>query len=102
MEQFGIFYFFKHEYGEHTMWLGDSSSAHEPCPGMPSAGFNLAGGGLDAGDVVNAWSIGQELRSGKHSITDYNFTNSTSNLEASESTIHSVSGNDSMEIFDYP
>jgi type VI secretion system secreted protein VgrG len=23
MEQFGIFYFFKHEDGEHTMWLGD-------------------------------------------------------------------------------
>jgi type VI secretion system secreted protein VgrG len=102
MEQFGIFYFFKHEDGEHTMWLGDSGSAHQPCPGMPNAGFNLAGGGLDAGDVVNSWSIGQELRSGKHSLTDYNFKTSTSNLEVSESTIYSVGGNDGMEIFDFP
>jgi type VI secretion system secreted protein VgrG len=102
MEQYGIFYFFKHDDGQHTMILGDSSSAHQPCPGQSSAGFNLAAGGLDAGDVINAWSIGQELKSGKHSLTDYNFTTSTISLLASESTIYSVGGNDSMEIFDYP
>jgi type VI secretion system secreted protein VgrG len=102
MEQFGIFYFFQHADGDHTMMLGDSSSVHQDCPSQASAGFNLAAGGLDAGDVVNAWSIGQELRSGKHSMTDYNFTTSTRDLSASESTIYSVGSNDSMEIFDYP
>ena len=88
MEQFGIFYFFKHEDGDHTMMLGDSTSAHQDCPGQADAGFNLAAGGLDAGDVVNAWSIGQELRSGKHSLTDYNFTTSSTDLGPSESTIY--------------
>jgi type VI secretion system secreted protein VgrG len=102
MEQFGIFYFFQHEDGEHTMMLGDSSSVHQPCPGQNSAGFNLASGGLDAGDVVNAWSIGQELRSGKHSLTDYNFTTSSTDLTASETTIYTVASNTAMEIFDYP
>jgi type VI secretion system secreted protein VgrG len=102
MEQFGIFYFFKHEDSDHTMMLGDSTSAHQDCPGQANAGFNLAAGGLDAGDVVNAWRIGQELRSGKHSLTDYNFTTSSTDLGASESTIYSVGGNDSMEIFDFP
>ena len=102
MEQFGIFYFFRHDDGEHTMILADSSSAHKPCPGQSKVGFNLTSGGLDAGDVVNAWSIGQELRSGKHSLTDYNFTTSTSDLSASESTIYRIGGNDAMEIFDYP
>src|SRR5246127_1501583 len=62
MEQFGIFYFFQHDDGSHTMMLGDSTSVHQPCPGQNSAGFNLATGGLDAGDVVNGWSIGQEVR----------------------------------------
>jgi type VI secretion system secreted protein VgrG len=102
MEQFGIFYFFEHEDGEHTMKLGDSSSVHNPCPKQETAGFNLATGGLDAGDAVNDLSVGQELRSGKHSITDYNFTTSTQDLSATESTIYSVAGNDDMEIFDYP
>jgi type VI secretion system secreted protein VgrG len=102
MEQFGIFYFFQHEDGEHTMILGDSSSVHQPCPGQGSAGFNLASGGLDAGDVVNSLSICQELRSGKHSLTDYNFTTSNADLKATESTIYTVAANDSMEIFDFP
>lgn len=102
MEQFGIFYFFEHNDSDHTMILGDSTSVHSPCPGHDRAGFNLATGGLDAGDVVNAWSIGQELRSGMHSLSDYNFTTSKTDLKASESTIYSVAGNDSMEIFDYP
>jgi type VI secretion system secreted protein VgrG len=102
MEQYGIFYFFEHDDGEHTMILGDNTSAHQPCPGKDSAGFNLATGGLDAGDVVNAWSIGQELRSGKYSLSDYNFTTSNTDLSVSESTIYTVGTNDSMEIFDYP
>jgi type VI secretion system secreted protein VgrG len=102
MEHFGIFYFFKHEDSSHTMMLGDSTSAHQECPGQSSASFNLAGGGLDAGDVVNAWSIGQELRSGKHSLTDYNFTTSTTDLLSQESTIYTVANNAGMEIFDYP
>ncbi len=102
MEEFGIFYFFQHEDGDHTMMLGDSSSVHQPCPGQNTANFNLASGGLDAGDVVNAWSIGQELRSGKHSLTDYEYYTSTVDLSASETTIYSVAGNTAMEIFDYP
>jgi len=102
MEQFGIFYFFQHDDSSHTMVLGDSTSVHQPCPGPSIAGFNLTAGGLDAGDVINAWSLGQELRSGKHSLTDYNFTTSTTDLLASEPTIYSVGGNDSMEVFDYP
>jgi type VI secretion system secreted protein VgrG len=102
MEQFGIFYFFHHEDGEHNMMLADSSTAHQPCPGQNSAGFNLASGGLDPGDVVNSLSIGQELRSGKHSLTDYNFTTSNTDLKATETTIYSVGGNDSMEVFDFP
>lgn len=102
MEQYGIFYFFQHGDGKHTMMLGDSSSVHQPCPAVSSFGYNLAAGGLDAGDVVNSWSIGQDLLSGKQSLTDYNFTTPSSDLSASESTIYTVGGNDAMEVFDYP
>ena len=102
MEQFGIFYFFEHEDGDHTMTLGDSTSVHQPCPKLTNAGFNLAGGGLDAGDIIDSWTIGQELRSGKHTVSDYNFTTSTLDLTASEPTIYKVGGNSAMEIFDYP
>lgn len=102
MEQNGIFYFFQHEEGKHTMVIADASSAHEACPGQATAGYNLASGGLDDDDVINAWSIGQELRSGKYSLTDYNFITPSAGLLASEPTIISVGGNSSFELFDYP
>jgi type VI secretion system secreted protein VgrG len=102
MEQYGIFYFFQHKDGEHTMVLGDSNSSFQPCPKQETAGYNLATGGLDPEDIVNDLSIGLELRSGKHSLTDYNFTTSSADLMASETTVHSVGGNTAMEIYDYP
>ena len=33
MEQYGIFYFFKHEQGKHTLVMADSPTAHSSCLG---------------------------------------------------------------------
>ena len=102
MEQNGIFYFFEHEQGKHTMVIADSASIHQSCPGFESAGFNLTAGGLDSDDVVNSWNLEQELRSGKYTLTDYNFETPSASLLASESTVYDVGGNSGFEIFDYP
>jgi type VI secretion system secreted protein VgrG len=32
MEEEGIYYYFKHEKGKHTLVLGDAPAAHSPCP----------------------------------------------------------------------
>jgi type VI secretion system secreted protein VgrG len=102
MEQNGIFYFFQHEEGKHTMYIADSSSAHEPCPGQESAGLNLASGGLDADDSINSWNIEQELKSGKYTLTDYYFITPSTSLLATEPTIDVIGGNSDFELFDYP
>jgi type VI secretion system secreted protein VgrG len=102
MEQNGIFYFYQHEMGKHTMVIADSSSVHESCPGQENAGYNLVTGGIDEYDVVNSWNIEQELRSGKYTLTDYNFKTPSANLTSSEATVISVGGNDKFEIFDFP
>ncbi len=39
-------------------------------------------GGIDDSDVINSWSIEQELRSGKYTLTDYNFKTPSANLTA--------------------
>ena len=82
MEQNGIFYFFQHEMGKHTMVIADSPSAHEPCPGQETAGYNLVSGGIDEADVINSWNLEQELRSGKYTLTDYNFKTPSANLDS--------------------
>ena len=102
MEQYGIFYFFEHENGKHTLVLGDSESVHQPCPHQSKAGYNLVVGGLDADDVITGWQMEQELRTGKYSLTDYNFETPSANLMANEPTVVSVGGNSAYEIYDYP
>jgi type VI secretion system secreted protein VgrG len=102
MEEYGIFYFFRHEQKKHTMVIADSPSAHEPCPGQEKAGYNLVAGGLDQADVITSWRLEQQWRSGKCTLTDYNFTSPSTSLLASESTIVSVGGNADFELFDYP
>lgn len=102
MEQSGIFYFFEHEETKHTLVIADANSAHQPCPGQEQAGYNLISGGTDEEDVVNSWTVEQELRTGKYSLTDYNFKTPSTNLAASEPTIVPIGGNSAYELFDYP
>jgi type VI secretion system secreted protein VgrG len=102
MEQYGIFYFFEHKDGKHTMVLADSPSAHQPCPKQAIAHYGLFSGNLSAEDVISGWQMEQELRTGKYSLTDYNFETPSANLMATEPTVVSVGGNSKYEIYDYP
>jgi type VI secretion system secreted protein VgrG len=102
MEQYGIFYYFEHEDGKHTLVLADSASVHTPCPDQESANYNQSSGDLDSEDVVTAWHIEQELRTGKYSLTDYNFETPSTSLMAGEPTVVNVGGNSNFEIYDYP
>ena len=102
MEHNGIFYYFEHENGKHTMVLADSPSAIQPCPDQSSASYSQSTGDLEAEDVVTAWHTEQELRTGKYSLTDYNFETPSTSLMANEPTMVSVGGNSQFELYDYP
>jgi type VI secretion system secreted protein VgrG len=102
MEQYGIFYFFEHEKGKHTLVLGDSTTAYQACPGQSAAHYNLATGEVDTEDVISTWQVEQELRTGKYSVTDYNFETPSTSLMSNEPTVVQVGGNTAYEIYDYP
>jgi len=102
MEQYGIFYFFEHQNGKHTMVLADSGSVHQPCPKHPTVHYGLAAGTITAEDVITGWQMEQELRTGKYALNDYNFETPATNLLADEPTLVSVGGNSKYEIYDYP
>jgi type VI secretion system secreted protein VgrG len=102
MEQYGICYFFDHEEDKHTLVMANDSSAHKPCPRNDTVRVNYAPGGLVDRDVITSWNMEQELRTGKWSLTDYNFETPSSNLLVNEPSIISVDGNSKYEIYDYP
>jgi type VI secretion system secreted protein VgrG len=101
MEHNGIFYFFEHGEDAHTLILADSASALQNCPGQSSVRYAPTVA-PNIEDVVTAWQIEQELRTGKYTLTDYNFETPTANMLATESTVVEVDSNTNYEIFDYP
>jgi type VI secretion system secreted protein VgrG len=102
MEEEGIYYFFEHESGKHTMVLADSSSEHPYYPRQETARYQQTEGGviLDE-DVIHSLEVQQEIRVGKFSLNDYNFETPSANLLANAvSTIELGPGE--REIYDYP
>src|SRR5262245_46503553 len=74
LEDEGIFYFFAHEDGKHTLVLADSSRAHEPCPDVDRVRFiHEQESSASDEDVVGAFSKEQEIRASKVTHTDYCF-----------------------------
>jgi type VI secretion system secreted protein VgrG len=102
MEEFGIFYYFDHStQGKHTMVLADQSSTLPACPSSPVS-FDTQVGGLQDPEVVNDWRVGQEVRTGKYSVTDYNFTTPSTSLVANDPTVVNLAASQDLELFDYP
>jgi type VI secretion system secreted protein VgrG len=98
MEQYGIFYYFEHADGKHTLVLADSQAAHQPCPRQPKARLHTGAGTLTE-HVVTDWRHEQSVRPGKYSLTDYNFEMPSVSLAVN---VASAGGLSALEIYDYP
>lgn len=113
MEEEGIFYFFKHAQGGHTLVLGDTPSGHPDVPGARAATFDTTGSGKTPALAVFTWEKTQELRAGKVTLHDYNFQLPGNALEGTAIIRESVragqvthmlrvGGNGGLELYDYP
>ena len=102
MEECGIFYYFDHTtQGKHTMVLADQSNNLPPCPGSPVS-YDVQVGGLIDPEVIDNWHVGQEVRTGKYTVTDYNFTTPSTSLLANDPTVVDLSASQPLELYDYP
>jgi type VI secretion system secreted protein VgrG len=93
MEEEGIFYFFEHENGKHTLVLSDSSFAFKPCPNQEHAPYES---NRDFYAGVHEWTAEERICTGQYTQTDYNFEYPSTNLRVN------VEGSDPHEIYDYP
>ena len=113
MEEEGIYYFFQHSAGDHTMVLGDSPQVHQDLDLQPSIRYEEAKGGTRGDMRIYGWSKSQDLRSGKYTVRDSHFQNPDSNYESSKTILSSVQvgtathnltvgPNAAWELYDYP
>ena len=98
MEQEGIFYFFTHEDGKHTLVMADQTSAYQDCT---ESDVPYTGGSL-APNHISSWEHQYEFRPGKWAQTDYNFKTPSNDLMTTSQTVVDLPGTEKYEVYDYP
>ena len=102
MEQYGIFYFFEHANGKHTLVMADAPAAHEMCVGKPVRYQGAVGAAVTPEDVITELTKQQEIRPGKYSLADYNFETPSVKLGVSVDSVFPPTAGMKLEIYDYP
>jgi type VI secretion system secreted protein VgrG len=102
MEQFGIYYFFEHADGRHTLVLADAKSSHKPVEQLATLQYEPQNPNeRHQRQSVSFWVSGRRFRSGKVALNDYNFETPTANLLA-QKPMPEGHTHDAMESYDYP
>jgi type VI secretion system secreted protein VgrG len=102
MEEYGVYYFFEHSDGKHTLVLADAKSSHQPAPGLSSVVYNpVEDAGRREMQYIETWSLGRSAQSGVYVLEDYGYKKPSANLLA-QAQHPGGYAHDSMEIFDYP
>jgi type VI secretion system secreted protein VgrG len=100
MEQYGIYYYFKHEDGKHTLMLADDPNSHTALPKALPFYFGQAEQRA-VEDHVWEWTSDLQIRPGAYSYRDYNFT--TPALDLTAKSLHpGQHTHGTFEIYDYP
>jgi type VI secretion system secreted protein VgrG len=108
MEEEGIFYYFKHEDGKHTLMMADNKGAYKDAVDN-EVQFTAERVGEERNDNIHSWDHDFEMKSGKVMFADYNFKkpNNTRNptyeiLKGNTNSVVQLDNIDKLEIYDYP
>ncbi len=101
MEQEGIYYYFKHENGKHSLVLADSAGAHEPYPDFEKLEYHPADKGTKTEECISDWIVETRIQPGSYALNDFDFENTTNDLQA-RAIVERKHAGAKFEIFDYP
>jgi type VI secretion system secreted protein VgrG len=98
MEDEGIFYFFEHADGKHTLVLADDADAHQSCPGLDD-GARYRHSAIDHTDdhAVTRCALEQQVVTGKFAHDDFNFETPSTDLK-----VEVTGTGGAMRIYEYP
>jgi len=102
LEQEGIYYYFKHEDGKHTLVLADSVNAHETVPGYEEVPYYpLEENERRERDHLYSWALSQHIKPGACVLNEFDFKKPKANLLVN-ATLPRDHEKANYEIYDYP
>lgn len=100
LEGEGIYYFFRHEAGKHTLVLADGVSAHaRPAGGGVLPYFPQDNVERRKEDHLYAWSVENEVQTAAVALKDFHFITPSTPLDA---VSQGEAATSQFELFDYP
>ncbi|HEX2830701.1 MAG TPA: type VI secretion system tip protein TssI/VgrG [Burkholderiales bacterium] len=101
MEQEGMYYYFRHAEGRHTMVITDSISGHGPFAGYETLPYQPLDRVRPEKEAVTRWTFGYEVQPGSYATNDYNFKEPRVDRNANrEEPKQNELG--TYEVYDYP
>ncbi|MET0412983.1 MAG: type VI secretion system tip protein TssI/VgrG, partial [Polyangiaceae bacterium] len=102
LESEGIYFYFEHDAGKHTLVLCDSPSAHDPTPFYSELQyFPPDRQRREHFDHVDGWHMVQGVEPGVYALKDYDFEQPKAPLLATKN-VAPAHEQGSFEIFDFP
>lgn len=102
MEQEGIYYYFKHEDGKHTLVLSDSYSAHSLIPAYETVPYYPPSANVQREeDCVTDWNLRKSVKPGNYVLDSFDFKKPKADL-MTNSSISRDNARADFEIYDYP
>ena len=101
LEHEGIYFYFTHEDGQHTMVLADSYSAHEACQGDPVPFIAAEDVAREDIEHIKTWTLTREIQPGVFVHDDYDFERPNVELKTQKAVVRQYTPSD-YEMYDYP
>jgi type VI secretion system secreted protein VgrG len=101
LEEEGIFYFFEHADGRHTLVLADGASAIAPCPGAASVTYGTEGNWVQQ-NVVTRVAVTESLLPGAFAVDDFSFETPSADLLVKVDGKAQDGGAATRRIYEYP
>ena len=100
LEEEGIFYFFEHVDGKHTLVLADASAAFKACPGAATVDYGSYGS-WEQQNVVTGCSLEEGVIPGQFAVDDFGFETPSTDLMGSTDSTKATNGS-KRRIYEYP
>jgi type VI secretion system secreted protein VgrG len=100
LEEEGIFYFFEHVDGKHTLVLADASTAFAACPGAATVEYG-AYGSWEQQNVVTGCSLEEAVIPGQFAVDDFGFETPSTDLLGTTDSTKATNGT-KRHIYEYP
>lgn len=102
MEQEGMYYYFSHENGTHTMIIVDSSVYHEPIADYETIPYYAPGDRVIRDqEHIQDWHISKQIQPGSYVLNDFDFQMPKKSL-LQMSLVSREHDNSDYELYDFP